>query len=157
MLEWRGSIVAAAAVLGACSPSPEDNAPPSPDHSSASAPAEEPAAEAPTADALPPPGATFRYVGRWAESVEQCRSEAWTFTRDRVAAPDDIACDFAQIEKSPGGYTIDAICTTGGEEAQDNNITLRFAESAEAMLVEGATSLPETGLIHCESGQSAAS
>lgn len=145
MRDWRAAAIAALVTLGACSPSPEDSPPPSPATQSASQPAEEPAA----AGALPPSDATFRYVGRWAESAEQCRSEAWTFTRNRVVTPDETACEFARIEKSPGGYAIDAFCTIDGE-GEDNNITLRFAESAEAMLVEGATSLPETGLVHCE-------
>ena len=100
---------------------------------------------------LPPSDATFRYVGRWAESAEQCRSEAWTLTRDGLTAPDDIACDFTRIEKSTGGYTIDAICAIDGA-AEDDNIILRFAESAKAMLVEGAATLPETGLIYCGEG-----
>lgn len=158
MREARGAILAAAAVLAACSPAGDEGASPTSD-----TPATVPAAEQPdtdTADAgpgtsLPPSDATFRYIGRWAESVEQCRSEAWIFTSNRLTAPDDISCDFAQIEKSSGGYTIDATCTIEGEE-EDNNITLRFAESAQAMLVEGALSLPETGLVYCESDSSAA-
>lgn len=159
MREARGAILVALAALAACSPATDEEASPE-----SGAQAAVPAAEQPDADAeeagpgtsLPPSGATFRYIGRWAESVEQCRSEAWTFTSNRLTAPDDIACDFAQIEKSPGGYTIDATCMIEGEE-EDNNITLRFAESAQAMLVEGATSLPETGLVYCEADRGAAS
>ncbi len=155
MRDGRAAILAMAAVLAACSPAADDKtaaqaASPATEESPATQPEvdEEEAGQAP---ALPPSDATFRYIGRWAESVDQCRNEAWTFTSNRLTAPEDISCEFMQIEKSPGGYAVDAVCTIEGEE-EDNNITLRFAESAGAMLVEGATSLPETGLIPCEPG-----
>lgn len=140
-----------AAALAACSPSPEGETSPSPGAQTAPVEEAKEAGTTPTGEpgtTLPSADATFRYVGRWAESAEQCRSEAWTLTRDALAAPDDIACDFTRIEKSPGGYAIDAVCAIDGTE-EDDNITLRFAESARAMLVEGATTLPETGLIYC--------
>lgn len=152
MPDWRVAILSGAAVVTACSPLPEDEAPP--DAQTGSEPVEETGEHAgrettgAAGTTLPPSDATFRYVGRWAESAEQCRSEAWTLTRDGLTAPDDVACDFTGIEKSPGGYAIDAMCAIDGEE-EDDNITLRFAESAKAMLVEGAATLPETGLIYC--------
>ncbi|RXZ65837.1 hypothetical protein [Pelagerythrobacter rhizovicinus] len=128
-----------AAVLAACSPPQEE------EQAGGLAPAE-PADE--PGHVLPPATDTFRYVGRWAESVEQCRKEAWTLTRDRLAAPEGIVCDFRSITKSPGGYAIDATCRVDGEE-EDDDLILRFAESAKAMLVEGASSLPQTGLVYC--------
>ena len=152
MPDWRGTLLSAAVALAACSPSPEGEAPP--DAQAASDLVEEAAgpAGATSTDepgtALPPADAASRYIGRWAESAEQCRSEAWTLTRNRLTAPDDIACDFTRIEKSPGGYAIDAVCAIDGAE-EDDSITLRFAESAKAMLVEGTATLPETGLIYC--------
>jgi hypothetical protein len=154
MPDWRGAILSGAAVLAACSPSSEEETSPSPGTQAVAEPVEEAGEHAGTettgepGTTLPPSDATFRYVGRWAESAEQCRSEAWTLTRDGLTAPDDVACDFTGIEKSPGGYAIDAMCAIDGEE-EDDNITLRFAESAKAMLIEGAASLPETGLIYC--------
>lgn len=155
MREARGAILCAVAVLAACSPPSDEDASSSDTRTTIPA-AREPAVGQPDAAAteatagttLPPPDAEYRYIGRWAETAAQCRGEAWTLTRDRLTAPDDIACAFGTVEQSPGGYTIDATCTIGGEE-EDNTITLRFAESAKAMLVEGATSLPETGLIYC--------
>ena len=100
------------------------------------------------ASALPPEGETFRFAGRWAESVEMCREEPWTITSERLTAPEGAACDLTRIEKSPGGYAIDARCTIDGE-TRDDRIVLRFAESAQALLVEGAETLPETGLVRC--------
>lgn len=154
MPDWRSVVVSGVAVLAACSPSPEGEAPSSPDGQAAAEPTKEATERDGTESTsepgtvLPPADATFRYVGRWAESVEQCRSEAWILTLNRLTTPDDIACDFTGIEKSTGGYAIDAMCAIDGAE-EDDNITLRFAESAKAMLVEGATTLPETGLIYC--------
>lgn len=152
MHERRGTILAVV-ILAACSPTSDEGSSPSSETQAAARSIEQPApgpsgAQAKPGTTLPASDATFRYVGRWAESTQQCRDEAWTFTRDRLTAPDHVSCTFSGIEKSPGGYAIDAMCTTGGEEEEDN-LVLRFAESAKAMLVEGASSLPETGLVYC--------
>ena len=99
-------------------------------------------------DTLAPEGENFRFAGRWAESVDMCDARPWTITRERLTAPEGVACDVTGIETAPGGYAIDARCTTEGE-TQDDHIVLRFAESAQALLVEGAETLPDTGLIRC--------
>lgn len=145
----RWSTALAALGLAACSGgSPDETAA----QDASPEPAETASPEHDTGAALPPEGEMFRFVGRWAESVEMCREEPWTITSDRLTAPEDVACDLTRIEKSPGGYAIDARCTIDGE-TQDDHIVLRFAESAQALLVEGAETLPETGLIHCGESQ----
>lgn len=135
---------ALALALGACAQS-EEELPQAPDEG-VPAETEKPGTEPGTV--LPPEGDMFRFVGRWAESVEMCREEPWTITSNRLTAPDEVACDLTRIEKSPGGYAIDARCTIEGE-TEDDNMVLRFAESAKAMLVEGASTLPDTGLVYC--------
>jgi hypothetical protein len=135
----------AALALSACSPEASDEIA-APDV--IPEPTESLTPESTTDAALPPDDETFRFAGRWAETVEMCREEPWTITGERLTAPGGAACGFTRMEESPGGYMIDARCTVDGE-TQDDRIVLRFAESAQALLVEGATTLPETGLIQC--------
>ncbi|WP_374409279.1 hypothetical protein [Pelagerythrobacter sp.] len=144
----RAAALIAIAGLAACSPpsdEPEKEAETSSEGEGVSGPGSD------AAPALPPEDELLRFTGRWAETVEMCREEPWTITSNRLTAPGDIACDLDRIEKSPGGYAITARCTIEGE-TQDDNFVLRFAESAQALLVEGATTLPATGLVHCDEG-----
>lgn len=77
-----------------------------------------------------------------------CRSGAWVFTRDHLATAGGVSCDFTKVREAPGGYDIVARCTADGR-AKDDTIRLRFAESAQAMLVEGSQTLDDVGLVYC--------
>ena len=140
MPDFRLTACLAAIALAACSSEPGTEEPVAQDSAEAAEPA--------SADPRPGTRDAFRFAGRWAESVEMCRADPWTITRERLTAPGGVACDLTRIEEAPGGYAIDARCTDGGE-THDDRIVLRFAESAQALLVEGASALPETGLIRC--------
>jgi hypothetical protein len=113
------------------------------------------ASAAPSAAAASPPGSKLpaadaerRYVGRWAARADLCTGGAWVFTRDGFAMEDGPACTFTNVRAEPGGYAIDAQCESGGSTSK-SAVTLRFAESARAMLVEGLATLPDTGLVYC--------
>lgn len=56
-------------------------------------------------------------------------------------------CRFADVDKVPGGYDIEARCTAEGPE-RDDEIAIRFAESAQAMMFD-AKSVAGAGLIYC--------
>jgi hypothetical protein len=98
--------------------------------------------------ALPAPGDTPRYVGRWASREDLCEGGAWTFTRDSAALEDGPTCHFDSVSEIPGGYHVTATCEQDGK-SRKGMATLRFAESARAMLVENLATLPDTGLIYC--------
>ena len=142
--------LAAFVALAACSPrapTDEDRAP-----AASEAPVTAPAAvaSAPSSATATPASATAepRYVGRWAAREDLCRTGAWTFTGDHLATAGEVSCDFTKVREVPGGYDIAATCTAEGPPRADT-FTLRFAESAKAMLVEGSSVLADTGLIRC--------
>jgi len=97
---------------------------------------------------LPPAGAAPRYAGRWAERAELCRGGAWIFTPEKLDSPGGVSCEFNEMVEAAGGYDIAARCTDRTGTLADR-FTLRFAESARAMLIEGSAILPDTGLVHC--------
>ena len=96
---------------------------------------------------LPPSSAEHRYVGRWAATEQLCTSGTWRFEPKRLDTAGDVSCAFDSIEKAPGGYDIRATCTAEAPP-QPDTIRLRFAESAQAMLVQSRV-LPSAGLIYC--------
>ena len=97
---------------------------------------------------LPPAGgATPRYVGRWAATEQQCASAAWRFHATHLETAGEVSCSYPRVDTVPGGYDLHAACTAEAPPAPDL-IKLRFAESAQAMLVESKT-LKSTGLIYC--------
>jgi hypothetical protein len=73
------------------------------------------------------------------------------FTRQRFELEDGPMCGFEDVQVIPGGYRIVANCKERGNSGP-STFTLRFAESAKAMLVEDLASLPDTGLIYCGPG-----
>ena len=109
----------------------------------ASTPAPQPSA------ALPPAGAPRRYVGRWAARADLCEGGAWVFGRDSFGMEDGPMCEFTEVREIPGGYRIAGRCGGPRGERSETTFTLRFAESAQAMLVEGLANLPDAGLVYC--------
>jgi hypothetical protein len=103
-------------------------------------------AKAPTPSVSPDMPA--RYVGRWAAREELCAEGAWRFEAMDLSTAGEVSCDFRRVEEVPGGYDVDATCHAEGSQT-DEVIKLRFAESANAMLVESKTFQP-IGLIRCE-------
>lgn len=96
--------------------------------------------------ALPPPGA-FRFVGLWATEADLCADTAWHFTREGLETPAGSVCKFVNATPVGGGYDISARCVAEGPPV-DDNLKIRFAESAQAMLFE-AESIADAGLIYC--------
>lgn len=121
------------------------------------APADRPAAPAPAPAAsvparpgasLPPADAPFRYDGLWAAEVKACADPPWRFEPRRLATQGEVSCDFDQVARTAAGYEIAATCTAEGPP-QPYSLTLTFAESAKAMLVEGGPFGRPIGLVWC--------
>ena len=104
-------------------------------------------ATSPEAGALPPQDATPRFVGQWAADLKSCQSKAWHFTATALRTPAGSNCGFNRITQVPGGYDIDATCTAEGPPRSET-LKIRFAESAQAMLLSSKT-LADTGLVFC--------
>lgn len=96
---------------------------------------------------LPPANAAVRYLGTWASSKANCTSKPWRFTRDSLDVANGPHCSFYNVAKVPGGYDVAAQCPTK-QPVHTDLIKLRFAESAQAMLVE-SNAISPTGLIYC--------
>jgi hypothetical protein len=97
---------------------------------------------------LPPAdSATPRYVGRWAATKKLCASGAWRFYATHLETAGEVSCTYRRVDAVPGGYDLHATCTAQAPP-QPDVITLRFAESAQAMLVDSKV-LPSIGLIYC--------
>lgn len=105
------------------------------------------ASSAPASGSLPPAGAALRFVGRWATSQANCTSKPWVFTADRLTATDGPHCSIYKVTNMAGGYDLAAECPAKVPDHSDL-IKLRFAESAQAMLVESNAIAP-MGLIYC--------
>ena len=130
--------------------SPASNASPLPSPSSAPTTAATPTTSADSGEPgkLPPAnGVTPRYVGRWAATAQLCASGAWRFYATHLETAGEVSCSYNRVDKVPGGYDLHATCTAEAPPAPDL-IKLRFAESAQAMLVDSNT-LKSTGLIYC--------
>ena len=97
--------------------------------------------------ALPPATAALRFVGTWAATEQECASKPWRFTAEALKVEGGPQCSFYKISAAPGGYNIAATCPSKTPVHTDL-IRLRFAESAQAMLVE-SNAIPPTGLIYC--------
>jgi hypothetical protein len=96
---------------------------------------------------LPPASAALRFVGRWATSQANCASKPWLFTADRLTATDGPHCSIYKVTNMAGGYDLAAECPAKVPDHSDL-IKLRFAESAQAMLVESNAIAP-MGLVYC--------
>jgi hypothetical protein len=96
---------------------------------------------------LPPADAEYRYAGRWAATQQLCDTGAWRFQPKRLDTAGEVSCTFDNVEKVPGGYDIAASCLAEGNRSKDT-IELRFAESAQAMLVQSKM-WDGVGLTYC--------
>jgi|RhiMethySRZTD1v2_1073278.scaffolds.fasta_scaffold301274_2 hypothetical protein len=99
--------------------------------------------------ALHPDEAEYRFVGRWAAEAPLCEHDAWRFTDSELTTPAGAVCRFTDVRAVAGGYDIAARCTAGGPE-QEDEIRIRFAESAGGMLIESER-IADEGLIPCDS------
>ena len=102
-----------------------------------------------TIGALHPDDAQYRFVGRWAAEAPLCENAAWRFTVSELRTPTGAVCLFTDVRTVDGGYDIAARCTADGSE-QEDELRIRFAESAGAMLFESEHNADE-GLIRCNS------
>ena len=102
-----------------------------------------------TIGALHPDEADYRFVGRWAAEAPLCENAAWRFTVSELRTPTGAVCRFTDVRAVDGGYDIAARCTAEGAE-QEDELKVRFAESAGAMLFE-SEHVAEEGLIACDS------
>jgi hypothetical protein len=91
--------------------------------------------------------APFRFAGRWAPNQANCASRAWALTARSLKAPAGAVCSFSRVTGVPGGYDITASCMAGGP-AKEERISLRYAESAKALLLQSRT-LGDVGLTRC--------
>jgi hypothetical protein len=97
---------------------------------------------------LPPAdGAQPRFIGRWAATKQLCKNGAWRFYATHLDTAGEVSCSYHRADKVPGGYDLHATCTAEAPPVPDL-IKLRFAESAQAMLVDSRT-LKSVGLIYC--------
>lgn len=159
----KRSTTLAGALLAACSQQPANQIEPADTPTPATETTQPAAGTSPTSAAtapstiahdsgqagkLPPAdNATPRYVGRWATSEQLCKSGAWRFSATHVETAGEISCQYDRVDKVPGGYDLHAMCTAEAPPKPDT-IKLRFAESAQAMLVESKV-LPSVGLVYC--------
>jgi hypothetical protein len=102
------------------------------------------------AETPPPAGGgneTAFYVGRWAADAGLCAGGAWVFTETTLNTAGEVSCTFNTITPTTTGYTIQATCTAEAPPAPAT-IHLSYAQSAQALLVEGGPFSP-IGLIRC--------
>jgi hypothetical protein len=108
----------------------------------------QPAATAKPGASLPPASAAYRYIGRWAADVAACPQGAWRFEERKLTTAGEVACTFDKVARTAAGYDIAATCTAEAPPAP-YRLSLTFAESAKAMLVEGGPFDGPIGLIWC--------
>lgn len=96
---------------------------------------------------LPPATAALRFVGRWAKSQAECKTKPWVFTDKELSVVDGPHCSIYNVAKAPGGYNLAATCPAK-EPVHTDLISIRFAESAQAMLVE-SNAISPMGLVYC--------
>ncbi|MCW5696922.1 MAG: hypothetical protein KIS96_09350 [Bauldia sp.] len=93
------------------------------------------------------PEASPFYVGRWAAEEALCQGGAWVFSESGVDTAGEVSCTFTNVAEVETGYAVQAICTADGDTS-DAVINLSYAESAQALLIEGGPWQP-IGLIRC--------
>lgn len=153
----RLSTIAALALLAACNKGPAGGEPGGPvsepsgpiasGRAAGDTSLNEGEAVAVQAGDLPPAGPAPRFIGNWAADQKSCQSAAWRFTDSTLKTPDGANCSFNRITPAAGGYDIEATCTAKGPPAADT-LTIRFAESAKAMLFS-SKAMKDTGLVFC--------
>ncbi len=94
-----------------------------------------------------PSGETPFYVGRWAADASLCVGGAWVFTEMTLNTAGEVSCTFNTITPTATGYTIQATCIAQAPPTQET-LRLSYAQSAQALLVEGGPFAP-IGLIRC--------
>jgi hypothetical protein len=87
------------------------------------------------------------FVGRWAAEDAMCPTAAWTFTATSLSTPGEVSCTFDRVTRTTTGYDVEATCTAEGPPAPQR-ISLSYAQSARALLVEGGPFAP-AGLVAC--------
>lgn len=100
-----------------------------------------------SAASLPAANAAMRFIGTWAHSKAECASRPWTFSAKALTVEGGPQCSFYHVSAAPGGYNLAATCPTK-KPVHTDLIKLRFAQSAQAMLVE-SNAIPPTGLVYC--------
>lgn len=96
---------------------------------------------------LPPAGASLRFIGRWARNQAECKTKPWVFTDKELTAVGGPHCSIYHVATAPGGYNLAATCPAK-EPVHTDLISIRFAESAQAMLVE-SNAISPMGLVYC--------
>jgi hypothetical protein len=110
-------------------------------------PAPSPSVAAERGRLSPADDAQPRYIGRWAATKQLCESGAWRFYATHLETAGEVSCSYHRADEVPGGYDLHATCSAEAPPVPDL-IKLRFAESAQAMLVDSKT-LKSVGLIYC--------
>lgn len=152
-MDFRIALLAPALMLAACGKgAPVNSSPDGPvvseqPQSDGRAPSPAPGLNVQQAGELPSPDAGPRFVGRWAENEESCRSAPWQFTATTLRTADGTNCSLDRATEVPGGYEIQAVCTAKGDPAPET-ISIRFAESAKAMLFS-SKEMGQKGLVFC--------
>ncbi|MET0272074.1 MAG: hypothetical protein ABW360_03705 [Phenylobacterium sp.] len=115
------------------------------------APPPQPKAPAPAAAPAvspTPQAGDYRYVGRWAATEALCKDGAWVFAPGKLATAGEVSCIFNRVTPTPSGYDVAATCQAQAPP-EPARLTLTFAESADAMRVEGGPFSARVGLIRC--------
>ncbi|MBB4630994.1 hypothetical protein [Sphingosinicella soli] len=118
--------------LAACGSAPE----PAPAEKAATAAVEAPAEPAVQ---LPPPP---RYVGRWAESADQCTEGWWRFWHDELLTKAGMRCDILPPDVASGDEMRRMVCQSGGKWSREE-WTLAYP-SANTMTVSRDGGAPTT-------------
>lgn len=100
-----------------------------------------------SAEELPVADASLQFVGTWAANKASCSAKPWRFTKDEIRAADGSHCSIYDVSKVPSGYDLAVQCPAKKPDSTDL-IKLRFAQSAQAMLVE-SNAIEPMGLINC--------
>lgn len=91
------------------------------------------------------------FVGRWAAREDLCAEGAWVFTESGVTTAGEVSCRFDSVRRVTAGYDIAATCWAEGAPTP-HTIQLSYAESAQALLVEGGP-FADIGLIACPASE----
>ena len=94
----------------------------------------------------PPAGEPF-FVGEWAAEAGMC-ANPWVITTTGLTTPGEVACTFDAVTQTATGYEVAAQCTAEAPPAP-YTLTFAYAQSAQALLIEGAPFEP-IGLVACD-------
>ena len=105
----RTTLIALLTTLAACGSAPE-SAPAEKTAATTPQPAAEPAVPLP----LPP-----RYVGRWAESADQCTEGWWRFWNDELLTKDRLRCDILPPDAASTDEKRRMVCQSEGKWSRE--------------------------------------